>query len=162
MAAESKKRSEAASRNRTITVNRRAYHDFHVLETFEAGIVLTGTEIKSLRQGKVSITESFARIENGQVYLYGSQIAPYAQGNIHNHQQDRVRKLLMHRQEIRRLLGKTKEKGLTLIPLKLYFSNAWVKVELGLCKGKQLHDKRESVKAREGKREIERHMKQNR
>ena len=139
--------------------NRKAYHEYHVLETFEAGIVLTGTEIKSIRQGKVSITDAFARIENEEVFLYGSQIAPYAQGNIHNHAQDRVRKLLMSKQEIKKLIGKTKEQGLTLIPLKLYFKKAWVKVDLGLCKGKQLHDKRDSIKAREGKREIERAMK---
>jgi SsrA-binding protein len=133
-----------------------------VLDTLEAGIVLTGTEIKSIRQGKVSITDAFARIENGQVYLYGSQIAPYAQGNIHNHAQDRVRKLLLSRPEIDRLIGKTKEQGLTLIPLKFYFSRAWVKVEIGLCKGKKLHDKRDSIKEREGKREIQRAIKSSR
>ncbi len=151
-----KNNAKTGGGSRTIAVNRRAYHEYHVLETLETGIVLTGTEIKSIRQGKVSITDSFARIEKGEVYLYGSQIAPYAQGNIHNHQQDRVRKLLIQRSEIERLLGKTKEKGLTLIPLKMYFKRAWVKVELGLCKGKQLHDKRESIKTRESKREMER------
>ncbi len=147
---------------RTITVNRRAYHDFHVLETFEAGIVLTGTEIKSIRQGKVSIAESFARIENGELKLYSCHIAPYAQGNIHNHEENRIRKLLVHQRELRRLLGKIKEKGLTLIPLKLYFKRAWVKVELGLCQGKKLHDKRDSIKEREDKRNIQRAMKQDR
>jgi SsrA-binding protein len=162
MAAKSKKSSQKQGTKRTIASNRRAYHEYHVLETFEAGIVLTGTEIKSVRQGKVSLTESFARIENEEIFLYGSQIAPYAQGGIYNHQQDRVRKLLMRKEEIRRLLGKTKEKGLTLIPLKMYFDRAWVKVELGLCKGKKLHDKRETIKAREGKREIERAMKASR
>jgi SsrA-binding protein len=153
-------RLSAKTNSRTVAVNRRAYHDYHVLDTVEAGIVLTGTEMKSIRQGKVSITESFARIEHGEMYLYGAQIAPYAQGNIYNHQQDRVRKLLLKRSEIQKLIGKTKEKGLTLIPLKLYFKNAWIKVELGLCKGKQLYDKRESLKAKEGKREIERAVKQ--
>lgn len=162
MAAKAKNTTNAGAGIKTITANRKAYHEYHVLETLEAGIILTGTEIKSLRQGKVSIAESFARIENEEVLLYGSQIAPYAQGNIHNHQQDRVRKLLLNKQEIKRLIGKTKEKGLTLIPLKFYFKRAWVKVELGLCKGKQLHDKRDSIKSREGKREIERVMKQNR
>lgn len=144
---------------RFIAQNRKAYHEYHVIETFEAGIVLTGTEIKSIRAGKVSITEAFARIEHNEVYLYGSQIAPYAQGNAFNHAQDRVRKLLLHKAEIAKLIGKTKEKGLTLIPLKLYFERAWVKVELGLCKGKQLHDKRETIKTRENKREVERAIK---
>lgn len=159
MGQKGKNPSNSGGQSRVITVNRRAYHEYHVLETFEAGIVLTGTEIKSIRQGKVSIADAFARIEDGEVYLYGSQIAPYAQGNVFNHQQDRVRKLLMNRAEIKRLTGKIKEKGLTLIPLKLYFKRAWVKVELGLCKGKQLHDKRESIKARESRREIERALK---
>ncbi len=160
MAAKAKNTQKAGAPKKTITVNRRAYHEYHVLETMETGIVLTGTEIKSIRQGKVSIVDGFARIENHELYLYGSQIASYAQGNIHNHAQDRVRKLLIHRQELRRLIGKTKEEGLTLIPLKLYFSKAWVKVELGLCKGKKLYDKRDAIKQRESKREIERSVKQ--
>ncbi len=159
MASKAKNNPKVGAPSRTITVNRKAYHEYHVLETFQAGIVLTGTEIKSIRLGKVSLTESFARIEGSEMFLYGAQIASYAQGNIHNHQQDRVRKLLLHKQEIQRLIGKTKEQGLTLIPLKMYFSRAWVKVEMGLCKGKKLYDKRETIKAREGKREIERSMK---
>lgn len=162
MAEKAKQTTKTKAPSRTITDNRRAYHEYSVLETIETGIVLTGTEIKSVRQGKVSIADSFARIEDEELFLYGSQIAPYAQGNIHNHKQDRVRKLLIHRQELRRLIGKTKEQGLTLIPLKLYFSGPWVKVQLGLCKGKQLHDKRESIKAKETRREIERSMKQSR
>jgi SsrA-binding protein len=159
MTTKPKNSSKTGAPSRTIAVNRRARHEYHILETLDAGIVLTGTEIKSIRQGKVSIADSFARIEQGEVFLHGAQIAQYAQGNIHNHQQDRVRKLLLSRQEIQRLIGKTKEQGLTLIPLKLYFNRAWVKIELGLCKGKKLHDKRESIKEREGKREIERSMK---
>jgi len=147
------------SQNRNIAQNRRAWHEHTVLETFEAGIVLTGTEIKSIRLGKVSLAESFCRIEKGELFLYGSQIAPYSQGNIHNHAQDRVRKLLIQKKELNRLLGKVKEQGLTLIPLKMYFVRAWVKVEVGLCKGKKLHDKRESIKAKEGKRDIDRAMK---
>ena len=162
MTTKPKNSSKTGAPSRTIAVNRRAHHEYHVLETLDAGIVLTGTEIKSIRQGKVSIADSFARIEHGEIFLYGAQIAPYAQGNIHNHQQDRVRKLLLNRREIQRLIGKTKELGLTLIPLKLYFNRAWVKIELGLCKGKKLHDKRESIKEREGKREIERSMKTSR
>lgn len=157
MSGSSKK--SATRKDRTVASNRRAFHDYHVLESVEAGIVLTGTEIKSVRAGKVSLTESFARIENDEVLLYASQIAPYAQGNIHNHAQDRVRKLLLHRKEIDRLRGKIKEKGLTLVPLKLYFKGPWVKVELGLCKGKQLFDKRETLKAKEGQRDIDRALK---
>jgi len=157
MSGSSKK--SASQKDRTIASNRRAYHEYHVLESVETGIVLTGTEIKSVRQGKVSLTESFARVENGEILLYSSQIAPYAQGNIHNHAQDRVRKLLLHRREINRLQGKIKEKGLTLVPLKMYFKGPWVKVELGLCKGKQLFDKRETLKAREGQRDIDRALK---
>jgi SsrA-binding protein len=149
-----KKKKKAQSS--TIALNRRARHEYHVLESFEAGIVLTGTEIKSIRLGKVSIAQGFAKIEKGELYLHGAQIAPYAQGNINNHVQDRVRKLLINKKEINRLYGKIKEKGLTLIPLKMYFARAWVKVEIGLCKGKQLHDKRESIKERDGKREMQR------
>jgi SsrA-binding protein len=145
--------------SRTIAVNRKAYHEYHVLETFETGIVLTGTEITSIRAGKISSAESFARIQGEEVFLYASQISPYDQGNIHNHVQDRVRKLLLKREEIKKLIGKTKEKGLTLIPLKFYYKRAWVKVELGLCKGKLLHDKRETLKARESKREMDRAIK---
>ncbi len=159
MANKTKNSAKAGHPNRTVAANRRAFHEYSVLESFEAGIILTGTEIKSIRQGKVSIADSFARIENEEVFLYGSQITPYEKGNIHNHAQDRVRKLLMNKREIQRLLGKTKEQGLTLIPLNLYFKGPWIKVELGLCKGKKLHDKRDSIKAREGKREIERAMK---
>lgn len=162
MMAKGKNNPKAGVPSRTIAVNRRAGHEYHVLETYTAGIVLTGTEIKSIRQGKVSIAEGFARIEGEEVFLYGCQIAPYAQGNIHNHAQDRVRKLLLRKDEIRRLIGKTKEKGLTLIPLKMYFNRAWVKVELGLCQGKKLHDKRDAIQTREAKREIERSMKQTR
>jgi SsrA-binding protein len=153
-----KKQASKGGQSRTIALNRRARHEFHVLESFEAGIVLTGTEIKSIRGGKVSIAEGFARIDKGELYLHGAQIAPYAQGNIHNHAQDRVRKLLVSKKELKRLYGKIKEQGLTLIPLKMYFVRAWVKVEIGLCKGKKLHDKRESIKDREGKREIQRAM----
>jgi SsrA-binding protein len=145
--------------SRTIALNRRAYHDYLVLDSIEAGIMLTGTEIKSIRAGKVSITEAFARIENHEMFLYGAQISPYEQGNINNHKQDRTRKLLLHQKEIIRLQSKMKEQGLTLIPLKLYFKNAWVKVELGLCKGKKLHDKRDAIKTRDAKRDMQRVIK---
>lgn len=148
--------------SRLIASNRKAYHDYHVLETFRAGIVLTGTEIKSIRAGKVSLTDGFGRLEQGELFLYGLHINPYDKGTHYNHAPDRTRKLLLTRAEIRKLIGKTKETGLTLIPLKLYFDRCWVKVELGLCKGKKLYDKRETLKSRESKREIERTMKRDR
>jgi SsrA-binding protein len=139
--------------------NKKAYHEYHVLETFKAGIVLTGTEIKSIRKGKANLNQAFARIEKGEVFLYGMHIAPYEQGTHYNHDPDRVRKLLLTKKEIKKLLGKTKEKGLTLIPLKLYIERAWAKVDIGLCKGKQLHDKRDSLKEKTTQREIERALK---
>lgn len=154
-------KDKAASRKSSLVVNnKKAYHEYHVLETFKTGIVLTGTEIKSLRAGKVSMNDSHARIQNSEVFLYGLQISPYVQGSYNNHVADRVRKLLLTKQEIKKLIGKTKETGYTLIPLKLFFERCWVKVELGLCKGKKTHDKRDSISERDSKREIERSMKQ--
>ena len=153
-------KDKAAARKSSLVVNnKKAYHEYHVLETFKTGIVLTGTEIKSIRAGKVSMNDSHARIHNGEVFLYGLQISPYEQGTVYNHQPDRVRKLLLTKGEIKKLIGKTKESGLTLIPLKMFFERCWVKVELGLCKGKKLHDKRETIAARDSKREIDRAMK---
>ena len=139
--------------------NRKAYHDYHVLETLTAGIVLTGTEIKSIRAGKASMNEAFCRIENGEVWLYGMSISPYEQGNRYNHVTDRQRKLLLTALEIRKLHGKIKQSGHTLIPLKLFFKRCWVKVELGLCQGKKLYDKRETLKSRDHEREIQRGLK---
>lgn len=140
-----------------VASNRRAFHDYHVLETYEAGIALVGTEVKALREGKASLQDSFARIEGGEVLLYHAHIQPYSHGNIQNHDPLRVRKLLLHRQEIQRLLGKTQERGLTIIPLKLYFNRAGrAKIELALAKGKTGPDKRESIKGREAAREIQR------
>jgi SsrA-binding protein len=151
---------DKASRKSSVVVNnKKAYHEYLVLETFKAGIVLTGTEIKSIRSGKVSMSDSHARIVKGEVFLYGLQISPYEQGTHYNHQPDRVRKLLLTKQEIKKLIGKTKESGLTLIPLKLFFERCWVKVELGLCKGKKIHDKREAISKRDVKREMDRAMK---
>jgi SsrA-binding protein len=147
---------------RTVATNRKAFHDYQVMDTYKAGIVLTGTEIKSIRAGKVSLSEGFARLENGEMFLYGVRIEPYEKGTHYNHAPDRVRKLLLTKVEIRKLIGKTKESGLTLIPLKLYFDRCWVKVDIGLCRGKKLYDKRETLKARENKREIDRTMKQTR
>ena len=143
-----------------ITVNRKARHDYFVLETFEAGIELVGTEVKSLRQGNVNLKDSWCSIDNGEIFIKGMHISPYEKGNIFNKDPFRVRKLLMHKREIMRLLGKVKQDGLTLIPLSLYFLNSKVKLELGLCKGKQLHDKRQDMAKRDAKREIDRAMKQ--
>lgn len=146
-------------KNPVVVNNKKAFHEYIVLENFKAGIVLTGTEIKSIRNGKVSMSDSHARIEKGEVFLYGLQISPYEQGTHYNHQPDRTRKLLLTKQEIKKLIGKTKESGLTLIPLKLYFERCWVKIDLGLCKGKKTHDKRDTIAQRDAKREIDRAMK---
>lgn len=146
-----------------VASNRRAFHEYHIVETFEAGIALMGTEVKALREGKANLQDSFARIEDGEVLLYHAHIQPYSHGNIQNHDPVRVRKLLLHRQEIQRLLGKTQERGLTLIPLKLYFNKVGrAKVELALAKGKSGPDKRESIKRREADREIRRGIRERR
>lgn len=140
------------SQIKVIANNRRARHDYFIDETIEAGIVLQGTEVKSLRSGRVNVRDSFARVENGEVFLYDLHISPYEQGNRHNHDPLRVRKLLLHKREIRRLIGKTREDGYTLIPTRLYFSNGRCKVELALAKGKRLYDKRETKARREAER----------
>ncbi len=140
-----------------VAKNRKAWHLYHILETFEAGLVLVGTEVKSLRQGKVSMVDAYAVIEDGEAWLLNLHISPFDKGNRFNHEPLRPRKLLLHKYEIRRLIGKTKEKGLTLIPLRIYFNAKGIaKVELGLCKGKKLHDKRAALAEREAKRELER------
>jgi SsrA-binding protein len=145
---------------RTIATNKKAFHDYTIEETFEAGIALTGTEVKSLRESRASLRDSFATVRNGEVWLHNVHIAPYSHGNRSNVDPDRTRKLLLHKNEIRYLIGKTKEKGLTLVPLRLYFSPAGrVKVELGLARGKKLFDKREAIAEREHKREVERALK---
>ena len=149
------------AKNQSIKIvaeNRRARHDYHIHETFEAGIVLTGTEIKSLRGGRANLTDSYARIENGELYLISAHISPYDQGNRFNHEPRRNRKLLMHKSEILRLLGKTREKGYTLVPLKLYLSHGLAKVELALASGKDLYDKRQSAAEHDAKREVDRVM----
>ncbi|MNX23635.1 SsrA-binding protein [compost metagenome] len=145
---------------RMIAENRRAFHEYHILDRFETGIALTGTEVKSLRMGKVSLLDSFARVENGEVWVYHMHIAQYTLGNRYNHEPLRARKLLLHKNEISRLIGKTKEQGLTLIPLKLYWHGDWAKLELALAKGKQLFDKRDALAAKESKRDIERALKE--
>ncbi len=141
---------------KTLATNRKARHEYHILETIEAGIVLKGTEIKSVRNGRVNLKDSFARVERGEVIVYNLHISPYDFGNRENHDPLRPRKLLLHRDEIRRLVGKTQEKGMTLIPLSIYIRNGYAKVELALAKGKKLYDKRDDLKEREMNREIER------
>ncbi len=143
-----------------IANNKKAYHDYFIEEKYETGIELFGTEVKSIRMGKCSIKESFIRIEKGEVYIYGMHINPYEKGNIFNKDPLRVRKLLMHRAEINKLSGKIAEKGLTLIPLQVYFKGSLVKVEVGLARGKKLYDKRADIAKKDQKRETEREYKQ--
>ena len=144
-----------------VATNRKAYHDYFIEEKFEAGIMLQGTEVKSLREGRVNLQDSYASVKGDEVFLHHCHISPYSHGNIMNHEPLRTRKLLLHRKEIDKLLGKTKQQGLTLIPLRIYFSKRGLaKVELGLAKGKKQHDRRESIKTREASREVERAMKE--
>ncbi len=139
--------------------NKKAYHDYFVEEKYEAGIELAGTEVKSLRLGKCSIKEAFIRIDKGEVYAYGMHITPYEMGNIFNKDPLRPKKLLLHKEEIRKLVGKITEKGYTLVPLEVYFNNGRAKLEFGLCKGKKLYDKREDLAKKDLRREIEREFK---
>ena len=145
--------------SRLIANNKKAYHDYFIEETYEAGIALHGTEVKSLRMGKCSVKESFIRIENDEVYIYGMHISPYEKGNIFNKDPLRVKKLLLHKSEIRKLWGKIAEKGYTLVPLKVYFKNSLVKVEIGLARGKKLYDKRQDIAKKDQRREAEREFK---
>jgi len=145
---------------KVITVNRKARHDYHILDTMEAGICLQGTEVKSLRRGMVNLKDSYASVENNEVFIENMHISPYDYGNIFNHEPLRKRKLLLHKSQIKQLIGKTKEKGLTLVPLKLYLKNGLVKVELALAKGKKLYDKRQDLAAKDAKREMERAFKE--
>ena len=142
-----------------IANNKKAYHDYFILDTYEAGIALHGTEVKSLRMGKCSIKESFIQIENGEVFIYGMHISPYEKGNIFNKDPLRVKKLLLHKTEINKLLGKTQEKGMSIVPLKVYLKGSLVKVEIGLAKGKKLYDKRQDIPKKDQKREAEREFK---
>ncbi len=145
--------------SRIIAQNKKAYHDFFVEETYEAGIELSGTEVKSLRRGNANLKDSFCRIEDGEIFAYGIHISPYEQGNIFNKDPLRAKKLLMHRREINKLFGLVSQKGYTLVPLSLYFSGSRVKVQLALCTGKKLYDKRESDAKRSAARDIDRAMK---
>ena len=146
-------------RYKLVANNKKAYHDYFIDETYEAGVALHGTEVKSVRMGKCSVKESFIRIENGEVIAYGLHISPYEKGNIFNKDPRRPRRLLMHRREILRLSGRIQQDGYSLIPLSVYFKGPRVKLELGLAKGKKLYDKRESSAKRDAKREIDRAMK---
>ncbi len=148
------------SKEKVIATNKKAYHDYHILEKYQAGIVLTGTEIKSVRSGGVQLKDSFAKVEKGEIWLYKSHISKYEMGNIYNHDPERKRKLLLTKQEIKKLGEKLKGSGETLIPLRMYLCNGWAKLELGLAKGKKLYDKREDQARKSAKRDIERAMKQ--
>ena len=149
----------AKSNGKLIANNKKAYHDYFILDTYETGISLAGTEVKSLRMGKCSIKESFVRIENGEVFIYGMHISLYEKGNIFNKDPLRPRKLLLHKYEINKLLGKTKEKGIAIVPLKVYFKGSLVKVEIGLAKGKKLYDKRQDIAKKDQQREASRDFK---
>ncbi len=152
----------AKTENRVLVDNRKAWHDYEIIESFEAGLVLTGTEIKSLRGGKGNLRDSYARVEEGQIWIHNMHVSPFEQGNRANVDPLRVRKALMHHEEIRRLLGKTREKGLALIPLKIYLSHGRAKVELALARGKRQYDKREAIAERDSAREKERVLKHGR
>lgn len=142
-----------------IANNKKAFHDYFIEDTYEAGIALAGTEVKSLRSGKCSIKEAFVRVENGEVYVYGMHITPYEKGNIFNKDPLRVRKLLLHKSEIRKIEGQIAQKGYTVVPLSVYFSGSLVKVEIGLAKGKKLYDKRQDIAKKDQRREAERKFK---
>ena len=149
----------AKEERKLVANNKKAYHDYFIEEKYEAGLVLHGTEVKSLRMGKCSIKEAFIRIENGEVYVYGMHISPYENGNIFNKDPLRIKKLLLHKQQIRKLIGNSAEKGYTLVPLQVYFNNGRAKIEIGLAKGKKLYDKRQDIAKKDQKREAEKELK---
>jgi len=138
---------------KVLTDNRKAYFEYFILDKFEAGVVLQGTEVKAAKQGKINLKDSYANIKDGEILLFNAHISPYNHGNIYNHEPTRTRKLLLHRSEIDKITGKIKEKGLTLIPIKVYVNKGLIKIELGLCKGKNVRDKREDIKKRDIERE---------
>ena len=149
----------AKSNDKMVANNKKAYHDYFILDKIETGIALHGTEVKSLRMGKCSIKESFIRIENGEVFIYGMHISPYEKGNIFNKDPLRVKKLLLHKQQIRKLIGNSAEKGYTIVPLQVYFRDGRAKIEIGLAKGKKLYDKRQDIAKKDQKREAEKELK---
>jgi len=146
-------------KNKVVSDNRKARHNYEILEVIEAGLSLTGTEVKALRQGKANLQDSFAKIEDDEIWLYRCHISPYDFGNRFNHEPIRKRRLLLHKRQINKLKGQTQEKGLTLIPLKLYFKGNWAKIDLALARGKQLYDKRAAISKRENQRNLERLVK---
>ena len=149
----------AKSNDKMVANNKKAYHDYFILDTYETGISLAGTEVKSLRMGKCSIKESFVRIENGEVFIYGMHISPYEKGNIFNKDPLRPRKLLMHKKEIQKMVGKIAQKGYTIVPVEVYFKGSLVKVQVALAKGKKLYDKRQDIAKKDQRREAERDFK---
>ncbi|HBA68749.1 MAG TPA: SsrA-binding protein [Lachnospiraceae bacterium] len=151
--------SRMSEQIKLIANNKKAYHDYFIEEKYEAGVVLHGTEVKSMRMGKCSIKEAFIRIENGEIFAYGMHVSPYEKGNIFNREPLRVKKLLMHRSEINKLTGKIAEKGYTLVPLQVYFKDGRAKVEIGLAKGKKLYDKRQDIAKKDQRREAEKELK---
>ncbi|MHC1742380.1 MAG: SsrA-binding protein SmpB [Syntrophobacteraceae bacterium] len=157
---ENKAKTQPKQSTRLVCQNKKAYFDYEILETFEAGMVLVGTEVKSLREGRANLKDSYAKVKKGEVFLYGLHISPYTHAYFDNHEPERIRKLLLHSSEIKRILGKTQEKGFALIPLKIYFSGGRAKVEIAMARGKKLYDKRESIKKKEERREIDRMRKQ--
>src|SRR6476469_6561651 len=157
-----KEKTERELAQANVAENRKAYHDYHLLETFEAGIALLGTEVKAIREGRVNLRDSFARIDDGEVYLYNVNISPYSHRGYADHEPLRRRKLLLHHEEIRKLIGKTVEKGMTLVPVRMYFKKGRVKMAVSLAKGKKEYDKRETIKRREVDRETRAVIKANR
>lgn len=162
MAARTATSNQAASRtgDRVVTSNRRAFHDYHIIEQVEAGIVLTGTEIKSIREGKATIAEAYARIENGELWLIGSTVSPYSHGNRANHPTDRPRKLLVHRRQLNQLREAIEQKGLTLVPLRLHLKNGRAKLDVGIARGKKLYDKRAAEADRQSRRDMDRALRE--
>jgi SsrA-binding protein len=154
--------TEREQAQKVIAENRKAYHDYHLLETFEAGMVLLGTEVKAIREGRVNLRDSYGRVEGGEVFVYNVHISPYSHRGYADHAPTRPRKLLLNRQEIRKLIGKTVERGMTLVPVRMYFKNGRVKLAVSLAKGKKAHDKRETIKRREADRETRAAIKQHR
>lgn len=151
----------ASPSEKVVATNRKAFHDYFIEERYEAGMMLQGTEVKSLREGRVNLQDSYASVRGSEVFLHQCHISPYSHGNIMNHDPTRVRKLLLHKTEIHKLLGRTQQKGLTLVPLRIYFTKrGYAKIELGLAKGKKLYDRRETIKSREAGREVQRAIKE--
>jgi SsrA-binding protein len=155
-------KTEREQAQKNVSENRKAFHDYHILETFEAGMVLLGTEVKSIREGNVNLRDSYARVEGGEIWIYNVHITPYSHRGYSDHEPTRRRKLLLHRSEIRKLIGKTVERGMTLVPTRIYFRNGHVKVAIGLAKGKKAHDKRETIKRRDAERETRAAVKERR